>query len=112
MATLLFFMHYVYIIYTFQFDRFYIGETVNFEERIKQHNQGHYGGASTKFANDWQKSLVLTVENRRQALLVESYIKKMKSKQYLKRISSDEESYNIFKSNISNKFNIQVERLS
>jgi len=42
-------LHYVYIIYSESFDRFYVGETGDVGGRIMQHNTGFYRGSSTKY---------------------------------------------------------------
>ena len=74
--------HFVYIIYSENSDRFYVGETLNVQRRIEQHNAGHYNHASTKFANDWKLFLKIECHNRTQALKMERFIKKMKSRKF------------------------------
>ena len=52
-----------YIIYSRRLDRYYIGYTVDFEERLWQHNSGYYGsGAYTSKAGDWEEYLVIPCE--------------------------------------------------
>ena len=43
----------VYILFSDALNQFYIGETVDFEERLNEHNLGFYKKAFTSKANDW-----------------------------------------------------------
>ena len=47
-------MHYVYIIYSRQIDRFYIGESENPDMRLIQHNNKEFKSAFTSQTNDWE----------------------------------------------------------
>ena len=73
---------YVYIIYSNTLKRYYIGQTVNVQERIKQHNNGYYDEASTKIANDWELFWKLECMSKKQAIQIESHIKRMRNKTY------------------------------
>ena len=78
---------YCYVLYSKSLDRFYIGYTTNFEERIKLHNTGHYGGSSyTHKASDWKEYLLIPCETISQAIMIESKIKKMKSRKYIENL--------------------------
>jgi putative endonuclease len=44
-------MFYVYILYSKELDRFYIGQTENLDDRLYRHTNS--GSKSTKMANDW-----------------------------------------------------------
>ena len=102
-------MHYVYIIYSPSFDRYYIGESVNAVNRTQQHNSAFYDSASTSFTRDWQLCLQLQVANRLQAIKVERYIKSMKSKAFIRKLLSDESFLINFKEIIRQKFQIEIE---
>ena len=84
-------LHYVYIIYSESFDRFYVGETADVTGRIMQHNTGFYEGSSTKYANDWSLYLSIRCENRIQALKLERFIKQMKSRKFIKKLKEEPE---------------------
>ena len=45
--------YFVYILFSHKLNRYYIGQTIDLEERLKQHNSGFYDDASTKGSNDW-----------------------------------------------------------
>ena len=47
-------MHFLYIIYSKQSNRFYIGETQNVQKRVLMHNQHTFKNAFTTSAKDWQ----------------------------------------------------------
>lgn len=79
-------MHTVYIIYSPSLDKFYVGESVHAEERLKQHNSGHYHNSFTKIAYDWSLQLVLYCDDLKHAKLVENHIKSMKSKKYIQNL--------------------------
>ena len=75
--------HFVYILYSQSIDRFYIGETIDVENRLSEHNEHFFTGAFTSKANDWTVFLTLECKNRTQARMIESHIKRMKSKTYI-----------------------------
>ncbi len=102
-------MHFVYIIYSPLFDRFYVGETVNPAERTEQHKRGFYKSASTSYANDWVLKLSLRVNSRKEALVVEKYIKSMKSKTFILSLIENPDSLGGFKKTVREKLNIEIE---
>ena len=65
-------MHFIYIIYTRSFDKYYVGESIDPDERVVQHNKGFYKGASTSYAKDWELKLRLPVAKREDAIKIES----------------------------------------
>jgi putative endonuclease len=68
--------HFVYIIYSPSKNRFYVGVSVNPEERLLQHNNGFYESSSTKYTNDWVIFLSIECQSKTQALKFEKFIKK------------------------------------
>jgi predicted GIY-YIG superfamily endonuclease len=57
-------MHFVYIIYSENFDKYYIGETYEIEQRLMFHNSSDDNTNSTKSGIPWGLFLALQVENR------------------------------------------------
>jgi putative endonuclease len=55
-------MNYVYINYSEKFDKFYIGQTNDFESRLKLHNLGLV--TSTKPYAPWINKLMIIKSNR------------------------------------------------
>ena len=79
-------MNYVYILFSKVLNQFYVGETVDIEDRIVQHNSGFYDSAYTKKASDWTLYHKIECTNREQARRIETHIKKMKSKTYIQNL--------------------------
>ena len=73
----------VYILYSESTDSYYIGETIDIENRLLEHNTHFFTGAFTKRADDWAVFLTIECKNRTQARKIESHIKRMKSKTYI-----------------------------
>ena len=76
--------HYCYIIYSKLLDRFYVGETSDFEQRLLFHNIGHSGFTSK--ANDWELYLLIECRDKSMASKIEKHIKSMKSEKYIKNL--------------------------
>ena len=75
--------HFLYIIYSESANRFYTGETQNPTQRLLQHNSNYFQSSFTKIATDWELKLIYKCENRLDALYLENFIKKMKSKKFI-----------------------------
>jgi putative endonuclease len=59
-------------------DRFYIGTTVDLDDRIKRHNEGR--SKSTKSGKPWEVVYTEEFENRSDALVRERQLKKWKNR--------------------------------
>jgi len=101
-------MHFVYVLYSPSLDKYYIGETVDPQERLLQHNSSFFKGSSTTIANDWKIILTMTVNNCSEARLIERFIKSMKSKRFLYDLCFNEKFYENFKVLINKKFSIEI----
>ncbi len=84
-------MHYLYIIYSKTLDAFYIGESPDVSVRLQQHNNHYFKRNFTKAANDWEVLLKHQCETKSQALYLEKFIKRMKSKVFIKKVISQPE---------------------
>lgn len=89
--------NYVYILFSDTLDQFYFGDTVDIEERIKEHNLGFYRNAFTSKASDWKLFLKITCRDRVQARKVETHIKSMKNKKYINNLKDYPEIVNRLK---------------
>lgn len=76
-------MFFVYVLYSSSLDKFYVGETLDLKERIREHNEGKYDSSFTKRTDDWELFYSINCENRSLARKIEKHIKNMKSKVYL-----------------------------
>jgi putative endonuclease len=86
--------HFIYIIYSKYSDKFYVGETSNIIWRILQHNSGFYESSFTKQATDWELFLQIKCENKGQAVKLERFIKRMKSRSFYFRLKNEPELIN------------------
>jgi len=77
--------HYCYIIYSDRLDKYYIGETSDFSNRLTMHNVGF--SPFTSRANDWKLYLLIPCPDRAVALQVEAHIKSMKSRRYIENLA-------------------------
>jgi len=82
-------MHYLYILYSDSTQKFYIGETNNLENRILKHQDHFYSNSFTKIANDWKIVFTLDCFDREEALYLEKFIKRMKSKTFNNKVIKD-----------------------
>ncbi|WP_026711098.1 GIY-YIG nuclease family protein [Flavobacterium filum] len=83
--------HFIYILYSETTSKYYIGESYNLDERIKNHNQHFYQNSFSKIANDWKLLLSYECIDRHSALYLERFIKKMKSRLFIEKIISNPE---------------------
>ncbi|MFO8147399.1 MAG: GIY-YIG nuclease family protein [Bacteroidota bacterium] len=81
-------MHYLYIIFSETMKKFYIGETSDVENRLIQHNTHYFKTNFTKGAEDWIIKLKFPTKSKDEAVLLERFIKKMKSRKFIEKIIS------------------------
>ncbi|MBK7651854.1 MAG: GIY-YIG nuclease family protein [Flammeovirgaceae bacterium] len=75
---------YCYIIFSKKLNKFYVGSTASFPERLIEHNTGAYGSSKfTAASNDWEEFLLIKCESVSQAKKIEAHIKRMKSSNYI-----------------------------
>ncbi|MBT0607422.1 GIY-YIG nuclease family protein [Aequorivita echinoideorum] len=84
-------MHFLYIIYSKAIDRYYIGESPDVSMRLEQRNNHYFKKNFTKAAKDWQVLLRYECTDRNGALLLEKFLKKMKSRVFLEKVISNPE---------------------
>ncbi|MGB5941902.1 MAG: GIY-YIG nuclease family protein, partial [Leeuwenhoekiella sp.] len=77
--------HTVYILFSKKLDRFYTGETADFNTRLKFHREAPAHKFTAK-AKDWELFLKFQCDCKPQALQIEGHIKKMKSKTYIRNL--------------------------
>ena len=76
-------MHFVYILYSADIDRFYVGESADPEQRLAHHRAGHQ--RFTCRAADWTMVFRMPVSSRGEALEIETTIKQSKSRKSIVR---------------------------
>jgi putative endonuclease len=76
-----------YILISRSLNRYYIGHTTDIELRLKYHNNGKFGKKSFTYkTSDWKIYLLIPCETMNQAILLESKIKRMKSRKYIENL--------------------------
>ena len=76
-----FFMHYLYLIESEKYDRYYIGQTSNLKDRVQRHNENRCKYTCGK--GPWELVGFKTFLTRSEAVKEENRLKKTKNKEYL-----------------------------
>ncbi|NNT70684.1 GIY-YIG nuclease family protein [Flavobacterium sp. IMCC34852] len=84
-------MHFLYIIYSSSVNKFYVGETDEMDKRLLKHNKHLYEGSFTKIAEDWKVILLFECISKDQAVRLEKFIKRMKSKVFIEKAIANPE---------------------
>ena len=80
----------VYILFSPTMEKHYIGmATTSAEERLEKHNSGVFEDNFTAKGIPWILCKSISCENNSQALKIEKFIKKMKSKVFIQKIIDD-----------------------
>jgi len=74
----------VYILYSKNIDRYYIGSTSNIEERLRKHNSKHRG--FTGKASDWEVVYLEDFDTIHDAQYREKQIKSWKSRKEIEKL--------------------------
>ena len=77
--------YYLYIIYSEEFDKFYIGYSTDVNQRIKKHNTSKFNTFTSKY-RPWVLKAVFLTENKATAIKMERFIKKQKSRRLLTQL--------------------------
>ncbi|MBN2523017.1 MAG: GIY-YIG nuclease family protein [Bacteroidales bacterium] len=79
-------MYYIYIIYSQNSDKYYLGYTDDPELRLKRHNTCCYTSYTHKH-RPWEMKKVFEIgESGNEAIRIERYIKRQKSRQFLEEL--------------------------
>jgi putative endonuclease len=79
-------MYYLYIIYSAQADKYYVGISANAEERLMYHNTNKIEKYTGKF-QDWELKAVYAVsEERGETIKVEKFVKQQKSRKFIEML--------------------------
>ncbi len=76
----------VYILFSEELNRYYVGSCIDISERFSEHLDGKYMDSYTAKAGDWILYYALSGLQYKQARLIENHIKKMKSRQYIENL--------------------------
>jgi putative endonuclease len=76
----------VYILHSASIDQFYTGSCKNLSERLEAHKNNKFSRGFTRRASDWKLFFQIDNLTYQQAREIESHIKRMKSKTYIKNL--------------------------
>ena len=77
-------MFYIYILYSEVLDHYYIGSTNDVARRLNEHNNPRRKTKYTAKSSDWRLVFQISAgETRSEAVLLERYIKKQKSRKFI-----------------------------
>ncbi len=84
-------MFYVYVIQSRSSDKIYIGQTIDLEKRIRQHNdpENNFSLYTKKNKGPWELVYKEDVATRRDALRREKYLKSSRGRSYIKAFLSE-----------------------
>jgi putative endonuclease len=75
---------FIYILYSQKFDRFYIGQTNDIQDRIRRHNSGYE--LATAPYKPWELKLVLRKNSPKESMELEKKIKNLSKKRIIEFI--------------------------
>jgi putative endonuclease len=85
-------MFYIYILYSQIADKFYIGQTPDVQKRLREHNNPLVNSKFTAKFIPWELVLYFPVTSERgDAMKVEKFIKRQKSRQFILQLIENKE---------------------
>ncbi len=96
-------MFYIYILYSLKANKYYVGLTSDVNRRLEEHNDTSKVNKYTSKYLPWKLVMFFEVsESRGEALIVERFIKKQKSRVFLEKLISQKENNEYFISFVKN----------
>ena len=77
-------MYYVYILKSIVTSKYYVGQSQDLDHRLDHHNSGY--NKTTKSGMPWLLVYSEKYQTRSEAVKRESYIKRMKSREFIERL--------------------------
>jgi putative endonuclease len=85
-------MYTVYALYNEKHDKIYIGQTMDLDTRLKQHNDKHYSGAYTsKFDGVWIIIYEEKFNDRASAIHREKQLKSFRGREHIKNLAQEKD---------------------
>jgi putative endonuclease len=79
-------MFYIYILYSIDFDKYYIGYTSDYVKRLDSHNMSSLNKYTAKYRPWVIKAVFECGEDEGMAKKIESFIKKQKSRKFIEKM--------------------------
>ena len=96
-------MYYVYILFSSSSDRYYIGHTPDVQKRLEEHNNPTRSDKYTAKHLPWELILFFKVSSDRgEAMIVERFIKRQKSRNLLKKLIVEKDNKDYFDTLVKN----------
>jgi putative endonuclease len=96
-------MYHVYILYSQNIDRFYIGHTSNVLKRLPEHNNPQDFSKYSAKGIPWVVVLSIMIsDSRSDAMRVERFIKKQKSRAFIQKLILEKDNLEYFEKLICN----------
>ncbi len=74
----------VYAIYNESCDRVYIGQTVDIDNRLEEHNNHRFKGYTSRFEGEWKLIYNEFVSTRSEALVREKQLKSYRGREFIR----------------------------
>ena len=78
-------MYYVYILYAPDYNKYYVGQTQDIEQRLLTHNELSQNSYTAKY-RPWELKVYLSVPTRAAAIAMERHIKSKKRRAFLEAV--------------------------
>ena len=88
-------MFYLYILYSESADKYYIGHTSDPARRLEEHNNVIKNSYTFRYRPWILKSCFPVSESRRDARIIENYLKKLKSRIIIKKLINNPEEFEV-----------------
>jgi len=79
-------MYNIYVIYNAVADKYYVGQTLNVDVRLEQHNNHTFKSYTSRFPGEWKLIYEESVATRSEALKREKGLKTGRGREYIKTI--------------------------
>ena len=83
-------MYFIYILYSNASDLFYVGYSTNVERRLMEHNSTSFTTFTSKHRPWILKALFVCSEQENEAMAIEKFIKKQKSRKLLEMLCNQD----------------------
>jgi putative endonuclease len=77
-------MYVVYVIYNKQCEKIYIGQTLDINTRLAQHNKHTFSGYTSRFSGEWILIHSEQYSTRQEALIREKQLKSFRGRESIK----------------------------
>ena len=96
-------MYYIYILFSASSDKYYIGHTPDVQKRLKEHNNPSTPNKYTAKHLPWVLASFFKISSDRgEAMIVEKFIKKQKSRIFLAKLIAEKDNPKYFEEMINN----------